>query len=274
MYKLLLSLLIFSSLSFAQMVNGVALIVNDEPITIYDIEKTVSEQKINKNQAVSLLIDKILYKQVIKKNHVSVDIFDINTYAEKLAKANNMDIYTFKNIVTEKYGDYSIFEEDAKKAIIRQKLIEKLIKGKLKVATEEDIKIYYDNNKNKFQTADKYEVVQYSSRMKTSIVSTIKNPLVANQEVKQNAFILENDSLTPQLQYLLNVTKAKSFTPIFRINNEFTTMFIMKKTGQNVLNFETVKSKIFNQIMETREKKFLKEYFEKEKLTADVKIVR
>jgi hypothetical protein len=48
----------------------------------------------------------------------------------------------------------------------------------------------------------------------------------------------------------------------------------MKKTGQNVLNFETVKSKIFNQIMETREKKFLKEYFEKEKLTADVKIVR
>ncbi len=274
MYKLLLSLLIFSSLSFAGMINGVALIVNDEPITLHDIDTTMSEQNISKNQAVGLLVDKILYDQVIKKNHVSVDIFDINSYAEKLAKSNNMDIYTFRNIVTQKYGNYSIFEEDAKKVIIRQKLIERLVKGQLKIATDEDIRIYYDNNENKFQTADKYEVIQYSSRMKTSIVSTIKSPLVANQEVKRNPFILENDSLTPQLQYLLNVTKTNSFTPIFRINNEFTTIFVMKRTGQSTLSYETVKSKIFNQIMETREKKFLKEYFEKEKLTADIKIVR
>lgn len=274
MYKLLLSLFICSSLSFASMINGVALTVNDEAITLYDIDKTMSEQNISKNQAVGLLVDKILYEQVIKKNRISVDIFDINTYAEKLANSNNMDVYTFKTIVTQKYGDYSIFEEDAKKVITRQKLIEKLIKGQLKIATDEDINIYYDNNKNKFQTAEKFSVVQYSSKRKASLVSTIKSPLIANKEVKRNAFILENENLNPQLQYLLNETKANSFTPIFRINDEFTTIFVIKKEGKSTLGYETVKSKIFNDIMETREKKFLKEYFEKEKLTADIKIVR
>ncbi|MFA9373085.1 MAG: peptidyl-prolyl cis-trans isomerase [Poseidonibacter sp.] len=274
MYKLLLSLFICSSLSFASMINGVALTVNDEAITLYDIDKTMSEQNISKNQAVGLLVDKILYEQVIKKNRISVDIFDINTYAEKLANSNNMDVYTFKTIVTQKYGDYSIFEEDAKKVITRQKLIERLVKGQLKIATDEDISIYYDNNKNKFQTAEKFSVVQYSSKRKASLVSTIKSPLIANKEVKRNAFILENENLNPQLQYLLNETKANSFTPIFRINDEFTTIFVIKKEGKSILNYETVKSKIFNDIMETREKKFLKEYFEKEKLTADIKIVR
>ncbi|MGB5792673.1 peptidyl-prolyl cis-trans isomerase [Poseidonibacter sp.] len=274
MYKLLLSLFICSSLSFASMINGVALTVNDEAITLYDIDKTMSEQNISKNQAVGLLVDKILYEQVIKKNRISVDIFDINTYAEKLANSNNMDVYTFKTIVTQKYGDYSIFEEDAKKVITRQKLIERLVKGQLKIATDEDISIYYDNNKNKFQTAEKFSVVQYSSKRKASLVSTIKSPLIANKEVKRNAFILENENLNPQLQYLLNETKANSFTPIFRINDEFTTIFVIKKEGKSTLNYETVKSKIFNDIMETREKKFLKEYFEKEKLTADIKIVR
>ena len=47
-----LSLFVSSGISFAAMVNGVALIVNDEPITIYDIDKTMSVNKIGKKKAV------------------------------------------------------------------------------------------------------------------------------------------------------------------------------------------------------------------------------
>ena len=50
--------------------------------------------------------------------------------------------------------------------------------------------------------------------------------------------------------------------------------FVIRKEGTTALGFETVKAKIFNDIMTTREKKHLKEYFEKQKLTADIKIVR
>ena len=42
MYKLFLSLVISSGISFASMINGIAITVNDEPITIYDIEKTAT----------------------------------------------------------------------------------------------------------------------------------------------------------------------------------------------------------------------------------------
>ena len=46
------------------------------------------------------------------------------------------------------------------------------------------------------------------------------------------------------------------------------------KGSEKIALFETVKAKIFNDMMSLREKKYLKDYFEKQKLTADIKIVR
>jgi len=274
MNKLFLSLLISSSLSFASVINGVALIVNEDPITLYDIDKTMQQNNIGKNEAVGLLIDKILYDQLVKENNITADIFDVNDYIEKLAASNGMDVYTFKNIIKQKYPDYSIFENEAKNVVIRQKLIQKIVKGNLNIATEEDMQLYYDNNKEQFTTASKFDVVEYSSKNKAALLSTIQNPLVVANEVERSSMTFEANAVQPQLQYLLNETALNTFTPVFTADKEYKTLFILKKDGKSELPFETVKGKIFNDIMSLREKKYLKDYFEKQKLTADIKIVR
>ena len=87
----------------------------------------------------------------------------------------------------------------------------------------------------------------------------------------------EYDSLyveNQHLKQLLNETKENSFTPIFTANKQFVALFIQKKQGSTTLDFESVKGKIFNDLMSTREKKYLKDHFEKQKLIADIKIVR
>ena len=274
MYKLFLALLVSSGISFANMENGIALIVNDEPITTYDIESTMAEGKMNKNQAVGLLIDKALYEQSIKENNITADIFDVNEYIEKLANANGMDLYAFKSVVKQKYGNYEVFENEAKDAVIRQKLIQRLVKGQLPIATQEDMELYYEKNKELFSTSKFYEVMQYTSKNKASLIATINNPTVLSVEVEKAPVRLGVENLQPQMQFLLNETKTNTFTPIFTANKQFVALFIIKKEGTTALNFETVKGKIFNDIMTTREKKHLKEYFEKQKLTADIKIVR
>lgn len=274
MYKLFLSLIIGSSLTYAAMVNGIALTVNDEPITLYDIDKTMSVNKVGKNEAVSYLIDKILYDQVVKENNISADIFDVNDYIEKLASANGMDIYAFKSIVKQKYPDYSIFEEEAKDSVIRQKLVQKIVKGQLTIATQEDMELYYEKNKNNFQTAKSFEVIQYTSKNKAALLETLRNPMTVSADVQRAPLTLNSETLQGQMQFLLNETKVNSFTPIFTANKQFVSLFIQKKDGSIALPFESVKAKIFNDIMSTREKKYLKDHFEKQKLTADIKIVR
>ena len=92
MYKLFLALLVSSGILFADTENGLALTVNDEPITIYDINKTMSENRIGKNEAVGLLIDKALYEQAVKENNITADIFDVNDYIEKLANADRKSV--------------------------------------------------------------------------------------------------------------------------------------------------------------------------------------
>ena len=274
MYKLFLTLIISSGISFAGIANGIAITVNDEPITVYDIEKTMSVNKLGKNEAVGLLIDKALYEQAVKDNNINADIFDVNEYIEKLAKANGMDLYSFKAIVKQKYGNYSDFEEEAKDAVVRQKLIQKIVKGQLAVASQEDMELYYEKNKNQFSTSKAYEVIQYTSKNKASLANALNNPMVIAADVEKTPLKLGVESLQPQMQFLLNETKLNSFTPIFTANKQFVSLFVTRKEGTTSLDFETVKAKIFNDIMSTREKKYLKDYFEKQKLTADIKIVR
>lgn len=274
MYKLFLALLISSGISFGNMVNGIALTVNDDPITLYDIDKTMSENKIGKNEAVGLLIDKILYEQAVRENNISADIFDINDYIEKLANANGMDLYSFKSVVKQKYGNYELFENEAKEAVIRQKLIQRIIKGQLPIATQEDMELYYEKNKNQFSTSKSYEVIQYASKSKASLTTAINNPMIIAADVEKTPIKLNIENLQPQMQYLLNETKTNSFTPIFTANKQFVSLFLTRKEGTTTLGFESVKTKVFNDIMTLREKKHLKDYFEKQKLTADIKIVR
>ncbi|WP_121627759.1 peptidyl-prolyl cis-trans isomerase [Poseidonibacter antarcticus] len=274
MYKFLLAFLFSSTLSFAGIINGIALTVNDDPITLYDIDQAMVNKNIDKNQAVGLLVDEVLYKQLIKKYNISVDIFDVNTYIEKLAASNNMDLLTFKSIVRQKYPDYSIFEAEAKTIVTRQKLIKKLVQGQLKIASEEDVKLYYENNKKKYLTSKTVEVVQYTSTKKPSLLATIKSPLAQAADVQRTPLQLSIKELNPQMQYLLNNTAVNAFTPVFIANKMYTALFIIKKEGTDILDFEVVKNKVFNEVMALREKKYLKDFFEKQKLTADIKILR
>ena len=274
MYKLFLSLLISSGISFAGMSNGIALTVNEDPITLYDIEKTMATNKISRNEAVGLLIDKTLYQQAIKENNIVADVFDVNDYIEKVASSNGMDLYSFKAVVKQKYGNYEDFEKDATEAVTRQKLFQKIVKGQLAVATQEDMELYYEKNKAQFSSSKMYEVTQYTSKNKASLISAINSPMMLPSDVEKTPLKLSVENLQPQMQFLLNETKINSFSPIFTANKQFTALFVIRKEGTAILDFASVKAKIFNDIMTNREKKYLKEYFEKEKLTADIKIVR
>ena len=274
MYKLFLILLISVNMSFAGLINGIAITVNDDPITLYDIDQKMLTENMDKNEAVSSLIDNVLYDQLLQKYNINVDIFDINDYIEKLASSNNMDVFTFKSIVKQKYSDYSIFEKETKSIVTRQKLIKKLVQGQLKIATNEDMLLHYETNKNDYTTVKTVSIVQYITNKRSSLLSAIKSPLLLPQDVQRNPLTLQIKDLDPQMQYLLNNTKENSFTPIFTSNKMYNALFVIKKEGIDTLDFEIVKNKIFNEIMSLREKKYLKDFFEKQKLTADIKIIR
>lgn len=273
MTKYILALLLSGSISYAGLVNAIAVIVNDEPITLYDIDQKMGQENLSKKDALSSLIDEILYKQELKKYNISVDILDIDDYISKLAEQNHMNILDFKSVVREQQN-YDLFIEKIKKQLIHQKLVSKIASNKLKIANDMDIEIYYQNNKDDFKIANNIEVVAYVSKNKNLLNAIKSNPMLRDDNVIIQNISLIQSELNPQVKYIVNSTKENSFSPIFVDNKAYNMLYIKNKSDIKTIPLVDVKKKIFNTIMRTREKNYLKDYFETLKITANIKILR
>jgi hypothetical protein len=257
----------------AGLVNAIAIVVNNSPITLYDIDQIIQEKNITKQQAVESLIDEKLYNQDLKKKHISVDIFDIDNYIGKLAAQNKMNVLDFKSLVRQQQ-DYKLFKEQIKKQLLHQKLILKIAGGKLKIASSNDIEIFYENNKEQFQIADTIEVIVYISKDKRLLNKLKANPMLQDEKLTMQNITLKQNELNPQSKYILNNTKEKQFSSIFAQNKNYNMFYIKEKKDIKRLTLDEVKNKIFQTIMKQREQRYLAEYFETMKITADIKVLR
>ncbi len=257
----------------AGIVNGIALSINEYPITMVDIDNKMEELKISKNEAVSILIDEALYNQSLDKYKISVDSFDVDAQIEKLAKNNKMTMIEFKNAVKQQ-EDYDKFSEKIKLQLRHQKLVSAIASNKLIMANDEDLKIYYNNNIEQFKIAEKIDVIHYTSKDKALLEALKANPMLSNPNVLVVNETLKIDKISDQMKYIVTKTPEKSFSTIFVENQTFNLLFVSSKADIKITPLEIVKETIFNEIMTNRENEYLKNYFENLKLGANIKILK
>lgn len=265
---------IFANTAIAGITDAIAIVVNNKPITLFEIDNTMMQNKSTKAIAAEKLINDILYKDELIKNNISTDIFEIESYIEKMAKRENAGIIEYKAMLKQKYPNYEQFLDQIKQQISHEKFVSKIARTNLKVATDEDLKIYYENNLGKFQVANSFEIIQYASKSKSDLQNLQASPLKQFESIEKTSYSLEQQNLNQQIKYLLNETNEGTFTPIFVANNSFVTIFVSKKNGVAQIEFEKVKDKIFEIVMSSREDAFLKEYFNKLRITAKIEIIR
>lgn len=273
MKRYIISILLLTLTAYAGLVNGIALIINNEPVTLYDIDQKMLANNFTKQQAIDNIIDTTLYNQEIKSNMISVDLLDIDDYISMLASQNNMNALDFKALVSQQQ-DYNLFKENIKKQLLHQKLIKKIASGKLKIADNKDLKIYYENHIEQYQEADSFDIIAYVSKDKNALLNVQKNPLLNSDKIIVQNITLKQNELNPQVKYVLNNTSEKSFSTIFAQNQSYNMFFVSNKNGVKQKSFDEVKNQIFQKVMKQREDQFLKEYFETVKISADIKLLR
>lgn len=273
MIKILLSGFLLQLSLSAGLINAIAITVNDEPITLVDIDNKMIELKSSQEKAITALIDEVLYKQEIAKYNIKVDQFDIDRHMEKVAANNNMSFYAFKNAVSQQQ-DYAKFEQQVKQQLKHQKLIGSIAANKITNASDEDLKIYYDNNPNEFSLYNKFDVIHYTSKNKKALESIKLNPMMQQSGVNVENTTLVTNEQTPQTKYVLGQTPKNNYSAIFAENGFYHLYYISDQYEKSVIGFEKVKDKIYSHIMQTRQDEFLKSYFEGLKLTAKINMLR
>ena len=269
MKKILIASLVFLSLN-AKIVDKIVAVVNNNPITSYDVQTLENQLHVDKNQALNMLIDKKLIQNEIEKRGISVDDYEIDDAMRKIAKRNNMSLFEFQNILTQK-GELQKFKKKLKENLLKQKLFSEIVNSKLRL-TPKDIKKYYQSHKDKFTVFKTIQVVKYSSNNPEILKALSNNPYFNNPNLNVSTNTYNYNELPLDKLYLFKNTKVGEFTPIVNDGLKYVRYFISDKKGKVYLPFDKIQNVIAQQLAAQKRNEILKEYFDKVKNRADIKI--
>ncbi len=262
------------SLASAGLINAVAVVVANEPITLLEIEKKKQQEGLSSAEAVNVLVDEKIKKQKIKELGIEVDEYELEERIEFVAKQNNLSVEELKEVLEARFMSWQEYRKDIKEAVINEKLSQKVLADELVAIEEEDVRIYYENNQEEYQTAKELEVVQYVSKDKNELERYTKNPLMLSETITSQEQTIATQDLNPKLATILKETKKGAFTPIFPAGDNFITFLVKRKTGEEIAPFESVQSRIREKLNQSRRAQAINSYFQKERTKVDIRVVR
>jgi predicted HTH domain antitoxin len=265
---------IFKLSLIAGLVDGVSVVVNNNPITLYEIKKYSVNFKVPIKKAVEALIREKLEENLIKKYNLSTDDTEITDEMEKISSRAGMSIVDFENYLEKKGVDIDAYKKDLAKKLTKRKLYKKIVSGKIKRADEKELKEYYQRHINLYSIPQMIQVTEYDSKDKKLLEKLIQNPMLNINGISRKEQVLKSKNLNPKLLYILQQANEGSFTPILTLKDGFVSFYIKRKINVKPISFEKVKNAIFAEIMNKREKDIIKSYFDKLVSEASIKVLR
>lgn len=274
MIKYLISFALVMTTSFAGLIGGISMTVDNEAITLYEIQSYTQQNKVPVEEAVNRLIQRKIEEIEIRKLGIIASPYEVDKKMQEIAKQNGMTEEQFKKaLVAEGHSEQRI-RQDIEDKFKRDELYKKIVGSSLKKPDEEELQSYYDLHKSEFSMPTSVELVEYISSSKEALELQQKQPMVNMPNIEVTQKSVELNSINPQLAQLLVQTPDSSFTPVLNLGKQSGMFFIQKKIGQQNVSFAMAKQAIYARVMKSKEQASLIEYFEKKKSEANIKVVR
>ena len=266
---------VFVTLSlYAKFVDGIAMTVDSEPITLYEIRQLAKENNISTEDAVNALVQQKIEEQEIKRLGIYVSSYDIDQEIEKLAKRNGLSMEQFKAILKKRGKDYKAFREEVEKKLKRDKLYQQILSKRMKKPDMEELQSFYNLHRDEFTMPSRIEMIEYLAPSKEALQMQRSQPMAKIPGIKMTPKTVDLTKINPKLGGLLLQTAEGSFTPIVNLGKANAMFFVKQKLDPKPVSFAMAKEAIMAKLMKEREQAALIEYFEKRKSEANIKILR
>jgi len=275
MYKILL-LIFLASLLNAELINGVAIIVKGEAITMRDLTQEMRITKVSLKDAKQILIRKKLEAAEIKERNIKVASSEVYEDIKKIAQRNGMNVSELYEAVRSASGLTSTeFKAKTKERLLSQKLYSAIAYKSLTEPTEEEAQEYYELHKNDFTHPTGFTVIIYSSKDKSRLQEKMDNPMFYSPDLHAEEKRLEYDRISPELAKFLKKQKVDTFTPIVPNGKGGYMSFYVKdiETAKEA-GFRTIRNQVVNLIMGDKREQVLSDYFARLKGNAEIKVIR
>ena len=276
MHKLLFILFLLLGTLDAKIVDGVAILVKDSPISLYEVKEMMKEAHVGEDKAVQILIRKKLEELEIESRNLQVTRKEVYADIEKMAEQNKMSMMQLYDAV-QKSNNLSehAFKEKIKEKLLNQKLYSSIAYSQMAEPSQSEIEEYYELHKAEFSHPERYEVMVYMTGDKARLQEKIDNPMFYSPEIKTDNASIEHEKINPQLAQLLQNTKAGSFTPIMpNPSGGFMSFYLKDKKGEKTQKLDSLRAQIKNIIMGSQRANVLDDYFARARLKADIQMLR
>jgi len=154
----------------AELVNGISAIVNDEIITIYELNREfararkeeekkgpLSEEALKKlrSDVLNSMVDKKLIGMKIRELNIVVGEEELRQSIEEIKKQNNLSQEALVSALLSQGMTFDQYKAQMKEQLERLRLMSQEVKSKIQV-TERELQEYYDNNKSQFREDPTY----------------------------------------------------------------------------------------------------------------------
>jgi parvulin-like peptidyl-prolyl isomerase len=275
MVRIFLPILLSVSL-FAEMIEGIAVVVKGEPITLYDVKKEMALAKTDAKRASDMLIRKKLEELEIQERKINVTPTEVYEEIKLTAARNNLSVDEFYAAVRETNGlSSSELKEKMRERLLSQKLYQSIAYASMSQPSDSEIEEYYRLNKEKFSHPSGFKVMIYGAQSQERLQEKISNPMLYTPDVLTNEQELPYDRISPELASLLAKTPPQSFTPVIPDGKGGFMSFYLQEVLQAAEgSLEAQKDAIINALMAEKREQILGDYFEKLRHNAEIVVVR
>lgn len=272
MHKLLqltLTLLIATSVH-AQMVSGVAMIVEGEAITTSEILTLQKKTGLSREKAVDLLIQDRLQKAAMKDIKVSEK--DVDTKIKEIATANNATVPEIQKSLKERGFSWTQYRSMVRSNLKKDKFFKSTVATSIPTPSEDELKIYYNSHKEEFNLPKNVKLIEYSAATEEEIKAFLKTKNLKG--IKSKTVNKATKDLNRALLGTILKTPDGSYTRSMNAGNKYISYKVLSKQGKTIMPFDVAKGAVSIKWRRAQQDRALKDYFEKMKLNANIQVIR
>ena len=266
----LLSFLTLITFLEAKMVDGIAIIVEGEPITTAEIRAIQTQLSVSKQEASSMLIQDRLQQAAMKD--IDIDEAVIDSKISGIAAQNNLTVPKMQKILKEQGTSWSKYRSSIRHAMKKEKFFKEKVISSIPEPSQDELKLYYNNHKDEFLSPASLSLIEYSA----STESKMKDFLQTKKKkgIKSRSVTKKTKDLNPTLLGNILQTQDGSYTRPFNAGDKYISYKVLSKNGKVTMPFEAASGAVAARWKQQQQGKALKDYFEKLKTNADVQYIR
>jgi len=230
-----------------------------------------------KKALLEFIINQKLLEQRAAELHLNVDD-DVNAAIKRLREESNIpNDAALQEALKQEGSTVTELREDFRRRIIQQRILWNHVQGKVNI-TEDEIKNYYEQHKNEFMTEPKTKIRRYTvmdentsrEELKTE-ADNILAELRAGKEITADSFPhfkiddpveYTKEDIDPKIASLLDETKVGEYSEPLEITSGFSILKVEEKKEPELIAMEEARSKIYNQLLQSRAEKYQKSFME------------